>query len=194
MQMALELEVVPSQFTVVWIPPEDIQEERKIKSSFANAIAKAVYSATQRGMDPDFQVEGFEHEEGTFIYQPKLMNVYTIRVSEGKWSKVDIYMQSTGDDNGEPVAQYPALFININIEEMYEHGITDDDDLPDDEYDYTKGLDLTIDHGDVDITGADQLKIPPARGTLQSCVLFKLLKLYLTLIPISMKTEILAVW
>jgi hypothetical protein len=168
MQQALELSVVPSQFTIVWIPPIEINEERKIKTSFANAVARCIYAATHKGMDPAFQVEGFEHPEGTYIYREELMNVYTIRVSEGKWSKIDIHMGNVDGEYGDQIAQYPCLIVNINIEELYEHGITDDDELPDDEYDYNVGLDMTIDHGDPDITGVNRLIIPPARGTLVS--------------------------
>lgn len=197
MQTAIDLEIVPSQFTIVWIPPIEINEERKIKTGFANAVAKCIYSAVQKGMDPVFQVEGFEHEEGTFIYRTELMNVYTIRVSEGKWSKIDIHMAPVVDDNGnsqDNIAQYPCLFVNINIEEMYERGITDDPELPNDEYDYNLGMGLTIDHGD-DITDADRLLIPPARGTLQKCYeKYNRFEWYRILIRILTKTAILVVW
>lgn len=159
-QLGVDFEIIPSQITLVWIPSEEMDEERKIKSRFANLVSKAIYGAVQRGQDPVFQVEGFEHDEGTFIYNEKLMNVYSIRVSEGKWSKIDMYLGGDGQDS-EARAQFPCLFVNINIEEMYERSITDDEELPDDEYDYNVGLDLTVNHG-ADITDVDRLITPPA--------------------------------
>lgn len=154
-QLATDIEILPSQLTVVWMPSVDMIEERRIKDNLSNAIAKAIYVATARGKDPSFQVPGFENDEGTFIYQPKIMNLWTIRVSEGKWSKIDLYMGS--DERGNsPKFEYPCLFVNINIEEFYEKSITDDPDLSDEEFDYNHGIDFTVDHGDV-ITDVDRL-------------------------------------
>lgn len=141
--LAVDLKIIPSQFTCVWIPSKELLFERKIKTGLANAVAKAIYSATERGMDPSFQIEGFEHEQGTFIYQRKLMNVYSIDVSEGKWSKVDMYL--SGDRNDEQsTSSFPCLYVNINVQEQYERGVTDDPDLPNDQYDFNNSIEYTV--------------------------------------------------
>jgi hypothetical protein len=188
MQLGVDLEVIPSQITLVWMPSIEMLEERKVKTGFVNAIAKAIYSGTERGKHPAFQIEGFEHEEGTFIYQPKIMNLYSIRVSEGKWSKVDLYLGT--DDQGNPEkAEFPCLFVNINIEEMYERSITDDPELSDDEFDYSGGIKFTIIHApniedaDSRILSALSSFSPLTRRalvlTLAKCVILELFECYL---------------
>lgn len=109
------------QIHIVWVPPDDVVDKRRLRVSIGNLVLKLIDSAVENDRDPQWIVTGDTDPQAAANGSQLL--AYTgaewFDNPKAKWIKISLPMQSSGDPK-----TYDALQIDMTVRELLLRDIT----------------------------------------------------------------------